>query len=598
MCGIIGYVGKENALPFIIKGLNLLEYRGYDSSGIAVNTIGGIKVRKKTGRVSLLEKSLDSQPLYGNVAIGHTRWATHGNPCDENAHPFLSYDKNFCIVHNGIITNYTELKEMLLKKGYVFLSDTDSEVIANLLQYCYKSDTEQAILDTLTYLKGSYAFCVISKYSPEKIFAVKFDNPLIIGLSDSSNFVSSDIIGLQNLAEKIIVLKDGQIAIVEHNKVVVKDFFGTIIQHEISDLIKTNYTLDNLYDTFMRKEIDEIPMGIKRTLRKYYQEPLDPSVLRGIKRIFFTGCGTAFHSTLIAKNILRTLSPNLDVYAEIASEFLFANFSFDNSITIAVSQSGETADTLAVIKKVKKRGGKIISICNVPSSTMVHISDSTFFTEAGAEIAVASTKAYNCQVALLSAICVDIANAISSISKDYHKVLKSALLSTARLSKMALTCENTTKDLAKIISNSKYVFYLGRGIDYNVAEEGSLKLKEISYIPCQSIAGGELKHGTLALIEKNVLVVAIATQRSTLEKMYNSLIEIKSRGATTLLITPFFEEKIATLCNYVIKIPNVVSFFSPIISVIPTQFLAYYTAMFRGCDVDKPRNLAKSVTVE
>ena len=596
MCGIIGYVGSDNAVRKVLRGLKFLEYRGYDSSGIAIASEGKIFIRKKEGRVKALENCLDSNPVSGNTAIGHTRWATHGEPSDNNAHPFVSNDGIFAVVHNGIIENYLALKELLISKGFVFHSQTDSEVIANLIQFCYKEDSESAILEAVSYLKGSYAIGIIVANEADKIYAVKKDNPLIVATNGKEGYICSDMIAICDSVNEAIVLDNCRIAVVNKDSIVVKTFCGTRVNPIPIPVNNEFIGLPYEFECFMRKEIDVIPDALKRALSDY--RPVPDDITDNINRICFIGCGTALHAGMAAKYILRRILPSFDIYSEAASEFIYMDFPINNTLTVAISQSGETADTLLAVKKIKEHGGKVVAVCNVPTSSLVRESDFTIFTNAGPEIAVASTKAYNCQNAVLTRFCLDISVKYGGIDNFLYSSYIKALSSLPSLAQKTLSCENSIAEFSKVCYTAKSVFYLGRGLDFFVACEGSLKLKEISYIHSEAYAGGELKHGTLALMENGVIVVALITQSETMEKMYANLVEVKSRGAKILSITPFKNKSIAYISDYTVYIPQTDDILYHVISVIPTQFIAYYTALAKGCDIDKPRNLAKSVTVE
>lgn len=596
MCGIIGYVGSNNAVKKVLHGLKFLEYRGYDSSGIAIVSNGKIFIRKKEGRVKALENCLASNPVFGNTAIGHTRWATHGEPSDNNAHPFVSNDGIFAVVHNGIIENYLFLKQLLISKGFVFYSQTDSEVIANLIQFCYKEDSESAILEAVGYLKGSYAIGIIVANEEDTIYAVKKDNPLIVATNGEESYICSDIMGICDSVSEAIVLDNCRIATINKNEIVVKTFCGTTV-NPIPIPVNNEFAgLPCESECFMRKEIDEIPEALERAISDYRPVPSD--VTDDISRICFIGCGTALHAGMAAKYVLRKILPSFDIYSEAASEFIYMDFPIKNTLFVAISQSGETADTLLAVRKIKEHGGNTVAVCNVPSSSLVRESDFTLFTNAGPEIAVASTKAYNCQNAVLTRFCLDLAKKYGGIDDDLYLSYLKTLSSLPSLARETLSCENSISEFSKICYTAKSVFYLGRGLDFFVACEGSLKLKEISYIHSEAYAGGELKHGTLALIEQGVIVVALITQSEISEKTYANLVEVKSRGAKILAVTPYKNKNIACISDYVLTIPRTDDIFYHVISVIPTQLIAYYTALYKGCDIDKPRNLAKSVTVE
>ncbi|MDD4316291.1 MAG: glutamine--fructose-6-phosphate transaminase (isomerizing) [Clostridia bacterium] len=600
MCGIIGYTGKKQATEIIIKGLKSLEYRGYDSSGIAVFDGENIQAVKKEGRIVCLEKELETNPLSGNTAIGHTRWATHGKPSDSNAHPFVSTAHKFAVVHNGIIENYLEIKEYLQARNIHFYSQTDSEVVAHLIEYLYIGDVKDAILSAVRRLRGSFALGVISSAEPGIIFAVKKDNPLIIGKGENENYISSDITSLQKFTGSVVVLKNYQLAKVTASDIELCDFDGCEQSVETVDVSRELADDTHDFESFMEKEIREIPAALTRALKGYVSPFGEAEYWQGINRIYFIGCGTALHAGMVGKRILKKLLPELNLFAEMASEFRYDDFHIDeHTLTIAVSQSGETADTLSCIRMVKERGGKVLCVCNVPISSIVFESDFALFTNAGPEVAVASTKAYNCQLAVLTMFALDFARLKGALTKQQFEGFMADMGHLPEKAEETLKLNEFISDFSSWNYTRKSVFYLGRGLDYYVAMEGSLKLKEISYIQSEAYAAGELKHGTLALIEDGVLVMALVTQRDLLDKMHSSLIEVKSRGATIITITPFGDNAaIKDVSDYIIPIPNVTDILYPVISVIPTQLFSYYIARAKGCDIDKPRNLAKSVTVE
>lgn len=605
MCGIIGYVGNKQASDVIIKGLKLLEYRGYDSSGIAVCDKGKIKVAKKQGRIVNLEEHLKKSPLTGNMAIGHTRWATHGNPTDTNAHPFIGNKRKFAVVHNGIIENYLEIKEELMAEGYKFSSKTDSEVIVHLLEYFDKGDPLLTIQKAVKKLKGAFALGIIYSEEPNTIFAAKKDNPLIVGNLEGEGFICSDINSLPAKLDKVIVLDNNQIAVVKKGDCSLFSFSGKQLDKVYTSISQEEWdTLDG-FECYMDKEICEVPLALRRAINFYKEnksfEKIDADYLKNLKRINIVGCGTALHAGIYGEKLIKKYVPDLDVYSEMASEFRYNPVKVDdNTLTITISQSGETADTLTCQRMVKKEyGGKTLTICNVPTSSMVHQADYNLQICAGKEVAVASTKAYNCQNMVFAMFVFDLAYLRGSISKAQYDLAWQIIETIPEKAEMALSCREQVINFSQKNFRKKSVFYLGRGLDYCVAMEGSLKLKEISYIHCEAYAAGELKHGTLALIEKDVIAISLITDEKMIDKMYSSLAEVRTRGAQILTITPFSNElKLKEISDYLIEIPQIDADFSPIISVIPTQLISYYIARAKGCDIDKPRNLAKSVTVE
>lgn len=603
MCGIIGYVGEKNAPDVIIQGLRYLEYRGYDSSGIAVWSGSKFDLVKTKGRIADLERVLEKTPVSGHLAIGHTRWATHGCPADKNAHPFVSYNSRFAVVHNGIIENYLDIKDELQKKGVVFTSETDSEVIAHLLENLDKGDVKRAILDATARLKGAFAIGIICADDPEVIYAVRKDNPLIVGVTETDGYICSDVNSLQKFLSEVVVLENGQMAKVSKGQVELFDFDGKEVPVQKYTLTEQEENDLKDYECYMDKEIKEIPVALANAITHYRDgmfNKLDKKYLKRIRRINIVACGTALHAGLYGEKLLKKYCPKIDVFSEAASEFRYDTVKVDDkTLTITVSQSGETADTLVCQSMVRGMGGRTLTICNVESSSMVRSSDYALFLSAGPEVAVASTKAYNCQCLIFLLFVLDLAKLRGEIDEFEYKAMQDEI---DRLPEVAARTIKIAPQVAKFANKNymrKSVFYIGRGLDYCTALEGSLKLKEISYIHCEAYPSGELKHGTLALIEEGVLVIALVTQKSLVEKSASGLEEVKSRGANVLAITPFYDRPaISAVSDYRIKLPDVNEDIYPIISVIPTQLLAYYIARAKGCDIDKPRNLAKSVTVE
>lgn len=603
MCGIIGCVGKEKASDVIIDGLKRLEYRGYDSSGIAVFDGEKINVRKKQGRISILEQSLSEQPLWGSLAIGHTRWATHGEPSDSNAHPFLSNNFKYAVVHNGIIENYLEIKEELVLQGVQFHSKTDSEVVCHLLESLDNGNPLETIYKAIRRLKGAFALGIINVNSPDVIFAAKKDNPLIVGNNGKEGYICSDINSLQCFLDKVVVLDNEQIAIVRKDSLELRDFDGNQLVPQFVELDKEELDALNGYDCYMDKEICEIPTAIGRAVSNYRNnksfEKIDAKYLKNIKRINIVACGTALHAGLYGEKLLKKYVPNIDVHSEMASEFRYDDVLVDDAtLTITVSQSGETADTLSSQRMVSELGGKTLTICNVATSSMVHYADYNLLIYAGPEVAVASTKAFNCQEMVFAMFVFDLALLRGSITKEQYDRLQQSIDELQTATKEVIADRKIIEQFSEENFTRKSVFYLGRGIDYCIAMEGSLKLKEISYIHCEAYPAGELKHGTLALIEENVLVIALVTQSKLIDKMCSSLAEVRTRGAKIMVITPFDDERLVSASDNLFKLPKTEETLSPVVSVIATQLIAYYIARAKSCDIDKPRNLAKSVTVE
>jgi glucosamine--fructose-6-phosphate aminotransferase (isomerizing) len=607
MCGIVGYVGEKDATDILISGLKRLEYRGYDSSGVAVYDGRNINVVKTKGRLLALEGRLKDNPLSGRLGIGHTRWATHGKPSDINAHPHLNKDGSLAVVHNGIIENYVELKNWLTGRGYKFVSDTDTEVICHLLDYFYEGDVLEAVLKLVSKIKGSYALGVLSKNDPDKIIAVRKDSPLIVGLGKGENLIASDIPAILPYTRDVVIMDDGDIAVLTKDNVTFYDYLGreeekpvTHIDWDIAAAEKGGYR------HFMLKEINEQPRAIRETLRGRMTEggfnldgiDLPEEYVKGLSKIQIVACGTAYHAGLVAREFFERYI-RIPTTADIASEFRYRDPLVDeNVLTIVISQSGETADTIAAIKEAKKRGSKIFAITNVMSSTVARESDYVLYTLAGPEIAVASTKAYITQLAALYMLGSYIGLKRGSVDTQFARKLQSELNAIPDKVQEILDEQQDIQRIADEHYNSRDVFFLGRGLDYAVSMEGSLKLKEVSYIHSEAYPAGELKHGTLALVEKGTLIIAVATQSALYEKTLSNVEETKTRGGYIITLTQGDKDVFADVTDEFIKLPKAADFIMPILTVVPLQLLAYYMAVARGCDVDKPRNLAKSVTVE
>ena len=607
MCGIVGYVGEKDATDILISGLKRLEYRGYDSSGVAVYDGRNINVVKTKGRLLALEGRLKDNPLSGRLGIGHTRWATHGKPSDINAHPHLNKDGSLAVVHNGIIENYVELKNWLTGRGYKFVSDTDTEVICHLLDYFYEGDVLEAVLKLVSKIKGSYALGVLSKKDPDKIIAVRKDSPLIVGLGKGENLIASDIPAILPYTRDVVIMDDGDIAVLTKDNVTFYDYLGreeekpvTHIDWDIAAAEKGGYR------HFMLKEINEQPRAIRETLRGKMTEggfnldgiDLPEEYVKGLSKIQIVACGTAYHAGLVAREFFERYI-RIPTTADIASEFRYRDPLVDeNVLTIVISQSGETADTIAAIKEAKKRGSKIFAITNVMSSTVARESDYVLYTLAGPEIAVASTKAYITQLAALYMLGSYIGLKRGSVDTQFARKLQSELNAIPDKVQEILDEQQDIQRIADEHYNSRDVFFLGRGLDYAVSMEGSLKLKEVSYIHSEAYPAGELKHGTLALVEKGTLIIAVATQSALYEKTLSNVEETKTRGGYIITLTQGDKDVFADVTDEFIKLPKAADFIMPILTVVPLQLLAYYMAVARGCDVDKPRNLAKSVTVE
>ena len=608
MCGIVGYVGSRQAQNVIIEGLEKLEYRGYDSSGIAVIHDRSINTAKFKGRLSVLDNYTKENPITGNVGIGHTRWATHGAPSDINSHPHLNNKETIAVVHNGIIENYLTLKEELQSKGYQFVSETDTEVIAHLVDYYYEGDLLEAVFKTIKKLKGAYALGVIAKDSPEEMIAVRKESPLIVGLSEDGNYIASDVPAILNYTRDVYFLDNGEVVRLTPSGVEVFDFDSNPVDKEVHTV---EWSVDAAtkggYDHFMLKEVYEQPQAIRETLTRRIDEDgyiklddikLSAEDLNNINKIYIVACGTAYHAGKIGKLAIEKLA-KIPVETDIASEFRYSDpFVDDRTLLILVSQSGETADTLAALREAKRKGARILSITNVVGSSIARESDDVFYTWAGPEVAVASTKAYTTQLIAFYMVALNMAIKKGTITKEkYFEVLDELKTLSGKVESLLEDIE-AEKSIAQRIKEKSSLFYLGRGADYQTALEGSLKLKEISYIFTEAFAAGELKHGTIALIEEGTPVVAIATQKDLVEKMISNIKEVKARGAHVYAITTEGETEIKKVADEVIYVPETLDLLKPVLSVIPTQLIAYYTSLAKGIDVDKPRNLAKSVTVE
>lgn len=612
MCGIVGYIGNQKATPILLNGLSALEYRGYDSAGIAVLEKNNICILKDKGRVKNLYNIDGINELSANIGIAHTRWATHGKPSKENAHPHSDNSNTFAVVHNGIIENFAVLKEFLINKGYTFYSETDTEIIPNLIHYYYYNNIEdddkflRAVKSACDDLKGSYSIEVLSKLHPDKLIVIRKDSPLVIGTSESGNFVASDIPAVLSYTRKFYLLNDNEYAVIYKDKV---EFYDNSLS-KINKGIKTidwdaNAAEKDGFDDYMLKEIFEQPNSIRETIGSRFKLgencsfddlTLSKDYLNSLNKIYIIGCGTAMYAGLVGKDIIEKLC-KIPVEVEIASEFRYRDPIIDNkTLCIYISQSGETADTIAALKLAKSKGAKTLSISNVIGSSITREADYTIYTHAGPEIAVASTKAYTSQVVLIAILAIHFAEILESADKEVIEHLKSDILDLPAKITALLNNTEEIQEFAKKIYTQKDIFFLGRGVDYHVALEGSLKLKEISYIHSEAYAAGELKHGPIALIENGITVVGIMTIPNLVEKCVSNMQEVISRGANTLIITN--QNLPNSNFNYVINIPETNPLISPILSVIPMQLLAYYISKNKGLDVDKPRNLAKSVTVE
>ena len=613
MCGIVGYIGKQKASPILINGLLRLEYRGYDSAGIATMEGNEIKVMKDKGRVKNLYDLEGIDDLKGTVGIAHTRWATHGIPSKENAHPHVDNSNSFAVVHNGIIENYNELKEFLKQNGYSFYSQTDTEVIPNLVHYYYEQDKVdddkkllRAVQKAVKDLKGSYAIELISKYNPDKMIVVRKDSPLVIGKGERENYISSDIPAILSFTKDFYLIDDNEIAVLTRSSVAFYDCELNKINKHIESIEWSAAAAEkDGYDDYMLKEIYEQPNAIRETIGSRlpekgpcYFEDLDftKEYLQGLNNIYIVACGTAMHAGLVGKNTIEKLC-KIPTQTEIASEFRYRDPIIDEkTLCIFISQSGETADTIAALKLAKEKGCKTLAISNVIGSSITREADYSIYTHAGPEIAVASTKAYTSQVVLISILAVHFAELLNSESGEVLRDFKKEILSLPVKVGKALKNARKIKQFSRKIFQEKDVFFLGRGVDYTVAREASLKLKEISYIHSDAYAAGELKHGPIALIEQGITVIGILADEHLVEKSISNIQEVITRGAKTLIVTN--QDIASDNFDMIIEIPKVNYLLSPVVSIIPLQMLAYYISKEKGLDVDKPRNLAKSVTVE
>lgn len=608
MCGIVGYIGSNQAAPILLEGLSKLEYRGYDSAGVAVINDGGIEIAKTRGRLANLSDKIDGgKSISGTVGIGHTRWATHGEPSDVNSHPHLSSSGKFAVVHNGIIENYIPLKKRLIDKGFEFVSETDTEVIAHLFEYYYKGDLLEAMTKVIHRVEGSYAIGILCADYPEQFIAVRKASPMIVGLADGENFIASDVTAILKHTKNVYYLEDNEIVVLTKDDVKVYNTDKEEIQKEV-------FTVDwdvsaaekGGYEHFMFKEIMEQPKAIRDTVSPRIKDgkivlddiSLTADDLKKYKKIHIVACGSAYHVGVVGKYIIEKLT-RLPVEVDVASEFRYRDPILDSdSLVIAISQSGETADTKAAVEEAKSRGARVLSIVNVVGSAIANASDDVIYTWAGPEIAVATTKAYSTQLSVIYLIAIYMADKLGKISKEEYTALVKEIEALPEKIEKILESKDDLQYFASKFYSSQSIFFIGRNLDYAVALEGSLKLKEISYIHSEAYAAGELKHGTISLIEDGTLVVALATGEELYEKTISNVKEVKARGAVVLGITAENREHFEEAADFVVKIPTAHELILPSLTVIPLQLFGYYVAALKGCDIDKPRNLAKSVTVE
>ncbi len=609
MCGIVGYVGDGQATPFLLEGLTKLEYRGYDSAGIAVYDGERIRVEKSVGRLASLKEKIAGNEPVGTVGIGHTRWATHGRPSDRNAHPHTDCTGDFVVVHNGIIENYMALKEDLIKKGHVFKSETDTEVIAHMMEELYNGDFEATVREVLRRIEGSYSLVFMSRRDPDRLICTKQDNPLVIGLGEGENFIASDIPAIIARTRRTYILNDGEIAVIRKDSVWVMNRDGEPITKKVFEV---NWNAEAAekggYEHFMLKEIHEQPKAVRDTMSARLAKDDSAVVLEELKwnedflnsfhKIFIVACGTAYHAGLVGKYYIERLA-RIPVECDIASEFRYRSPIIDDcTLTIVISQSGETIDTLAALKEAKRLGSKTLAVTNVVGSSIAREADQVIYTWAGPEIAVASTKAYTTQLIVMFMLAVYMAGIKRTVPEARIRELIGLLRQIPTQISETLEDVEPIKTFAKEYGFNEDVFFIGRSLDYDVALEGSLKLKEISYIHAEAYAAGELKHGTLALIVEGIPVIALATQKSVYEKTLSNIKEVKARDAVVIGIAAADDTELEKYVDHVIKVPETDELLIPLLTVVPLQLLAYYAAITRGSDVDKPRNLAKSVTVE
>ena len=609
MCGIVGYIGNKQATEILIEGLSKLEYRGYDSAGVAIIQGDKINVEKCKGRLINLENVLKEKPILGNVGIGHTRWATHGEPSDLNSHPHSNNDETISVVHNGIIENYMYLKDWLTSLGYVFTTETDTEVVPHLIDYFYKGDLVKAVINALHKIEGSYALGVICSKEPDKIVAVRKDSPLIVGLGKGENFIASDIPAILSRTREIYFLEDKEIAILTKDKVDIITFDGRPVSKEIFHVTwDTEAAEKGGYEHFMLKEIHEQPKAIRATMAsritadsdeiKLDDIKLSAEDLKNIDKIYIVACGTAYHAGMVGKYVIEKLA-RVPVEIDFASEFRYRSPIINSrTLMIVLSQSGETADTLAALRLAKSEGARVIAVTNVVGSSVARDADDIFYTWAGPEIAVASTKTYLTQLIAMYTIALYLARLNGKMSVEEYRVIRDEMLLLPEKVEELLKNKEELQKFASKNYMHKDMFYIGRGLDNAVALEGALKIKEISYIHAEAYAAGELKHGPIALIDKNIPVIALATQDDLFDKMVSNIREVVTRGAKILGIACEGNTEIEKVAHQVVYIPRTLPILSPVLSVIPLQLLSYYTSVEKGCDIDKPRNLAKSVTVE
>ncbi len=609
MCGIVGYIGKRNSQEILLEGLKKLEYRGYDSAGVAVYTADGLQIKKAKGRIANLESKLDETPLNGSVGIGHTRWATHGKPSDVNSHPHTDNSMKFSVVHNGIIENYISLKEELTAKGHTFVSETDTEVISHLIADLYEGDILKAVQKAVKLMTGAFALGVLTEYEPDRLVAVRQASPLIIGIGEGENFIGSDIPAILEYTRNVFILNDGEMALLTRDAVELMTLEGNFISREMFHVDWDIVTAEKAgFDHFMLKEIYDQPKAYRDTMGSRISPDglgvtlnelkITAEAIRNINRVHIVACGTAYHAGMVGKYVIEKLA-RIPVETDVASEYRYRSpIITKDTLVIVVSQSGETADTLAALREAKRCGAHVLAITNVVGSSVAREADDVITTWAGLEIAVASTKGYTSQLIAFYLLGLHLAQTLGTQTSEEIKETVKALKELPAQVEEILAQAEAIKVVAEEMAKHDNLFFIGRGLDYAVAMEGSLKLKEISYIHSEAYAAGELKHGTLALIEDGVPVIALATQHELLEKTVSNIKEVKARGANVLGIAVEGELELQKSVDSTFIIPRTLDVLSPALAVIPLQLLSYYASLARGNDVDKPRNLAKSVTVE
>ena len=608
MCGIVGYVGPKEAAPLLLEALHKLEYRGYDSSGICVAANGTIQVAKARGRLQVLrDMTQEGAQLPGHIGVGHTRWATHGEPSDVNSHPHLSQGGRVALVHNGIVENYMELREFLTEKGYSFASQTDTEIAAQLIDHCYHGDPVQAVREAVNLLTGSFALGIIFRDHPDQIIAVRKDSPLIVGLGQGENFIASDIPALLKHTRDILRLDEYELAVIRQDRVQVFDRYGDPVEKQVQHVDWDPGAAEKGgYAHFMLKEIMEQDRVLRDTLRPRVREGqiqlelkhITPEDFRDCDRVYIVACGSASHVGHVARTYIEKLT-RVPVCVELASEFRYIDpIITPHTITIVISQSGETLDTLFALREAKSRGSKVLSIVNVVGSSIANESQDVIYTWAGPEIAVATTKAYSAQLAVCYLVALYMAQCKGALSPQALADAIAALNALPELATHMLQSQDQLKYLASLYFGCKDIFFIGRNVDWAIALEGSLKLKEISYIHSEAYAAGELKHGTISLVEPGTLVVALCTYGPLREKMVSNIREVKARGAIVLALAEEGQPQVEEAADHVVWLPKADPLLAPSLAVIPLQLFAYYVALLKGCDIDKPRNLAKSVTVE